>query len=1498
MAISVVSISSDSSEESVGTSTTRVILFSMIPTAIPATVPIVDPLVDHDGTPLILTETLTIPPVVCTLPHTSPFLYTDSSNSDTSKRPASHDPYEVTVARWRSRVAARSSPPSSPTRDLPPTLRQILPAPPGLPRRPAILVLPGQPIPVGRPYRTQPNAVRKMLTARKSVGPLPSHRLALRYSESHSPSDHFSPDDFSLDTSSGSSSGYSSDTSLGHSIPDSSFDSPAASFAGPSRKRRRSSTVSISLATPVPGALSPVRADLLPPRKRIRGSISATDYEVSTEESYEPYTKPDIDSNVQADIDACIAAADAAAAREADVRVEVDTRIDKEEEDDEETDSSHRGTVEIGVDTVVEPVMSEDTPVPTDDEDAREDFPDLELYDHMVEILVDRITRIEAGLRELEARSLISAGGKATISEGIRTLERDNMRLRALLCIERESGLTACATSSVREVRVEVDTRIDREEEDDEETESSHRGTMEIGVDTIVEPVVSEDTPVPTDDEDTIEDFPDLVSADRSQEVMQIGLDVVMQELYDHMVEIPVDRITGIEVGLRELEARSLISVGERAAMSEGIRTLERDNMRLRALHDMNLFDSTSPTMLTTTCTGITLAAIEEMIERRVEEAYRNREPTRENGDEHGDDNGNGNEDGGKNDNGNGLRGGNGNENPNMNARGVVPAARETVGTDVVYVITWRAIIKLMTEEEDQVEKFIGGLPNNNQWNVIAAEPTRLQDDVRIANNLMDQKQGGNGQNVAKAYTVGNSERRGYARPLPYCNKCKLHHEGKCTVKCSNCKRVGYLTRDCRAPVATTTQGALESNPKLEEEPTEANPNFNVVTGMFLLNNHHARMLFDSGADRSFMSTTFIVLLDIVPSTLDFVRTPVQYRFNARITRKFRRHYRHGLAVEISSLTEKKAEDKSEEKRLEDVPTVRDFPEVIPKDFPRLSPMRQIEFQIDLVLVPHPGSSGFVCQKERWIFSDMYRLSSSVYSKIDLRSGYHELRVCEDDIPKTVFRTRYGHYDFQVMPFGLTNAPTSKEDHKENLKLILELLKNEKLYAKFSKCEFWFLKVQFLGHVIDSKGIHVDPAKIESIKDWASPKTPTKIHQFLGLAEKVETAFQMLKHKLCSALILVLPEGSENFVVYCDASYKGLDVVLMQREKVIAYASRQLKIHEKNYTIRDLELGAVVFTLKMCRHYLYDTKCTVFTYQKSLQHILDQKELNMRQHRWLELLSDYDCEIRYHPGKANVVADALSQKERVKPLRVRALVMTIVLNLTLQILNAQTEARKEENYESKDLCEMIKKLEPRSNETLCMKNRRNGFHGEANEAVLEGSRLEARSACLDHLGSRHADRRSAGLKLEIVSLLAQRLFMKRQRRSSKLRFEFKPLEFQVGDRVMLKVSPWKGVIRFGKRGKLNPYYIRPFKIFAKVGTVAYQLKLLEQLNRVHSTFHVSNLKKCLFDETQVILLDEIHIYDKRHFIEEPVEIMDRKVKRLKQSRVKVRWNSRRGPEFT
>ncbi|GJW87358.1 putative reverse transcriptase domain-containing protein [Tanacetum coccineum] len=402
-------------------------------------------------------------------------------------------------------------------------------------------------------------------------------------------------------------------------------------------------------------------------------------------------------------------------------------------------------------------------------------------------------------------------------------------------------------------------------------------------------------------------------------------------------------------------------------------------------------------------------------------------------------------------------------------------------------------------------------------------------------------------------------------------------------------------------------------------------------------------------------------------------------------------------------------------------------------------------------------------------------------------------------------------------------------------------------------------------------------------------------------------------------------------------------------ENVIAYTSGQLKVHDKNYTTHDLELGALVFALKMWRHYLYGTKCVVFTDHKSLQHILDQKELNMRQHRWLKLLSDYKCKIRYHPWKATVAADALSWKERIKPLRVRALVMTIGLNLLKLILNSQAEARKEEKYITEDLYGMINKLKAHDDGTLCLNKipqwkwekitmdfviklpktstgqdtiwvivdhltksahfipmreddsmekltrlylkellSRHGVPTDGqSERTIQTLEDMLRAAPFEALYGRKCrspicwakvgDSQLTGPEIihettEKIIQIKSRIQAARDRQKSYVDVRRKPLEFQVGD-----------------------------KIISKVGTIAYRLELPEQLSRVHRTFHVSNLKKYLADETLAIPLDEIQIDDKLYFIEEPVEIMDREVKCLKQSRipiVKVRWNSMRGPEFT
>nr|GEW83973.1 putative reverse transcriptase domain-containing protein [Tanacetum cinerariifolium] len=655
---------------------------------------------------------------------------------------------------------------------------------------------------------------------------------------------------------------------------------------------------------------------------------------------------------------------------------------------------------------------------------------------------------------------------------------------------------------------------------------------------------------------------------------------------------------------------------------------------------------------------------------------------------------------------------------------------------------------RMFPEKSAKLERYIGGLPDMIHGSVKASRPQSMQETIEFATEMMDKKmlphaerQAGhkrkfydtsrNNQhqqqpfkrnNVARAYTARPEDKKPYGGTKPLCPKWNYHHDGPCTPKCTNYKKIGHLVRDCKGQHAATNsnninnqkaQGANARGNRARNEnvvaiayavgTTRTNPNSNIVTGTFLLNNRYDLILFDTGADRSFISIAFSSLIDIIPTTLD-------HGYDVKLA--------VGRIIWVNTLI-RGAEDKAKEKRLEDVPIVQDFPEVFHEDLSATSEMKELSDQLTELADKgfiRPSSSPwgapvlFVKKKDGsfWMCIDYRELNklavknrypllriddlfdqlqgSSVYSKIDLRSGYHHLRVREEDIPKTTFRTRYEHYEFQVMQFGLTNAPAvfmdfinrvckpyldkfvivfiddiliyskRKQEHEEHLKLILELLKKEQLYAKFSKCKFLIPKVQFLGHVIDSQGICVDPAKIESIKDWASPKTAMEIRQFLG---------------------------SEDFVVYCDASIKGLGAVLMQREKVIAYGSRQLKVYEKNYTTHDLELGAVVFALKIWRYYLYKTKCTVFTDHKSLQHILDQKELNMRQCHWLELLSDYDCEIRYYPGKANT----------------------------------QMEAMKPENLKSKDVGSMLienskdpekprkEKLEPRADETLCLNNR-------------------------------------------------------------------------------------------------------------------------------------------------------------------------------------------------
>ncbi|GJS47862.1 putative reverse transcriptase domain-containing protein [Tanacetum coccineum] len=568
--------------------------------------------------------------------------------------------------------------------------------------------------------------------------------------------------------------------------------------------------------------------------------------------------------------------------------------------------------------------------------------------------------------------------------------------------------------------------------------------------------------------------------------------------------------------------------------------------------------------------------------------------------------------------------------------------------------------------------------------------------------------------------------------------------------------------------------------------------------------------------------------------------------------------------------------NKSKEKRLEDVPVIRDFPKVFPEELLGLPPPQQAEFRIDLV----PGAAPVARAPYRLALFEIRELLVQLQELLEkgfIHPRYQQLHIKEEDIPITVFRTRYGHFEFQVMLFGLTNVPVvlmdlmnrvcklyldkfvivfiddilvyskNEEEHEKHLKIILELLKKERF------------------------GVHVYPAKIEAIKSWAAPTTPTEVRQFLGLAVYYR-----------SASILALPEGTKDFVVYCDASLKGYGAVLMQREKVIAYASIQLKVHEEKYTTYDLELGAVVFALRLWRHYLYRTKCVVFTNHKSLQYILNLKELNLRQRRWIELLSDYDCEIRYHPGKTNVVADALSRKERkaIGPLRVR-LNDDSSHDLPKTNLEAQKEALKKKNSGLLQQPEIpVWKWEWITMDFISgLPRTPSGY--DTIWVIVDRMTKSAHFLTKTMKNRLILDSQLTGPELiremtEKIVLIKNRLLTARSRQKSYADRRTKLLEFEVDDMVLLK-------------------------ILARIGHVAYTLEFPEELKGIHSTFHVFNLKKCLAEGDIVVLIDEIQLDDKLHMIEEPVEVIDREVKQLKQSQipiVKVDWNSQRGLEFT
>nr|GEX41793.1 putative reverse transcriptase domain-containing protein [Tanacetum cinerariifolium] len=854
---------------------------------------------------------------------------------------------------------------------------------------------------------------------------------------------------------------------------------------------------------------------------------------------------------------------------------------------------------------------------------------------------------------------------------------------------------------------------------------------------------------------------------------------------------------------------------------------------------------------------------------------------------------------------------------------------------------------KFVANENEKIDKYTSRIPDNIYGNVKSSKLRTLDETIKLTNNLMDQKlrtyaeRGDNKrktgdtcrnnhghqqqpfkkQNVTKIYNMGTGERKPYEGSLPKTLQERL----------PKAEDQEWGNRNAQGWVYAVGNAEKNGNAPI-------NPDSNVVTGTFLLNNRYASILFDTGANRSFISIAFSSLVNIDP-------TPLGSSYDVELA--------DGKIIFLAQISAKNEEDKLGGKQLKDVLIVWDFLEVFPKDLPGLPPARPVEFQIDLI----PGAAPVARAPYRLAPSEMKELSEQLQELSDkgfIRLVPHpgEPRVREQDIPKTAFQTRYGHYEFQVMPFGLTNAPAVFMDLMNQVckpyldKFVIVFIDDILIYSKDEKEHEEHLKVQFLGHVIDSRGIHVDPAKIESIKDWESPKTPTKIRQFLGLAgyyrrfiegfstiaksmtkltqkrikfdwgEKEENAFQLIKQKLCSAPILALPKGSKDFVVYCDASHKGLGAILMQREKMLEAQIKALKLENlekedvsgmiRTYIPKERLEPCADGTLclhgrswlpcygdlrSVIMHESHNSKYSIHPGSKKMYQ--DMKKL----YWWPNMKAD----ITTYVSKFLTYAKVKAKHQRPSRLLVQPAIpvwkwdnitMDFITKLPKSsqgfdtiwvIVDRLTKSAHFLPIRENDLMDKlarlyldrIKSFEKALGTNLDMST---AYHPETDgqsertiqtlEDMLRACEIDFGKGWVKHfplVEFSYNNSYHASIKVAPYEALWPEVSITGR----------KPMEFKVGDRVMLKVSPWKEVVRFIKRGILNP--------------------------RVHHTFHVSNLKKCYADEPLAMPLEGVHIDEKLQFVEEPVEITEREIKRLKRSRiplVKVRWNSTRGPEFT